>query len=139
MTATPRNTGKRNSRSSATAPKRNGRRALSKHGVGAVALAVAGLVMAAGHGCPAVAVLGAVALYMLVKGRRGPVAGSGTYARQALRLIAWGVVALAVTASSQGSMAPGGPVLGLAFAAGLATALVLTATGSRRSATPNSK
>lgn len=108
------------------------RATLSRNATGAVAVIVAALVMLVGHGHSAVAALGAVTLYLLVKGRRGPVAGSGTAARRVLRALCWVVVAVAVAAAAQGVSAPGGATFGLALAAALATALRLTAQRPQR-------
>lgn len=120
-----RNTG---SRKRNTSPRRTTqrRKGLSRNAVGAVAVTVAALVLLAGHGATAVAAIGVVALYALVKGRCGPVAGSGTTARQTLRALCWAAVTAAVALAVQGLAAPGGATLGLALAAGLATALRLT-------------
>lgn len=104
---------------------------LSQNATGAVAIVVAVLVLLAGHGQGAVAVLGGVALYLLVKGRRGPVAGSGTTARQTLRALCWAAVATVALLVSQGFTATGGPAFGVALAAALATALRLTSQGHR--------
>lgn len=106
---------------------------LSQRGCGVVALVVAGLVALAGTGHHGAAALGAGALYLLVTGRVAAVASIVPSAKQVLRGIAWCAVALAVLAALQGSTAPGGPLLGLALAAALATYLKLTATHSRRS------
>ena len=115
--------GKRNTKSNG---KRTATRRPSQRRIGTVALAVAGLVALAGAGHALTAVLGAVALYVLVTGR---VAASATMlpsARQVLRGLCWGAVAAAVAMSAQGPTQVGGATLGLALAAALATALRLT-------------
>lgn len=99
---------------------------LSQRGCGVVALVVAGLVALAGTGHHGAAALGAGALYLLVTGRIAAVASLVPSAKQLLRGIAWCAVALAVLAALQGSTAPGGPLLGFACAAALATYLRLT-------------
>lgn len=131
MTSTQRNTGSQN-RSTATPRRDTAAQRLSRDATGAVAVAAAVLVMLAGHGYGAVAALGGCALYLLVKGRRGPVAGSGTTARQVLRAACWSAVAAVAVLVSQGFTATGGPALGVALAAALATALMLTAQRRRR-------
>lgn len=99
---------------------------LTNRGCGIVALAVAGAVALAGTGHHGAAALLAGALYLLVTGRVAAVASIVPSAKQLLRGIAWCAVALAVLAALQGSTAPGGPLLGLALAAALATYLKLS-------------
>lgn len=118
MARNAKSNSKRNSRKTAT-------RRLSHRGATAVALTVACLVLLAGCGHAAVALLGFVALYVLVIRGAAVRPGSIPAPRRTLRALAWLAVATAVLASVQGSTAPGGATLGLALAAGLATALKL--------------
>jgi hypothetical protein len=119
-----------------TATKKTRRRTtpvrLSQRGVAVVALAVAGLAVAAATGHQGVAALLGSGLYLLVSGRATAVAAALPTARQVLRGIAWTVAATATLVAVQGTTAPGGATLGLALAAALATALKLTATSRRR-------
>ncbi len=104
---------------------------LSPRGCGVVATVVAGLVALAGSGHVGAATLGAILLYLLVGGGASAVAAVIPDARQALRGVCWIVVALAALAAAQGSTAPGGPTLGFALAAALATYLRLSARRTR--------
>lgn len=117
----------RNGRSNS---RRNTRRArpvrLSNRGCGVVSLLVAGLVALAGTGHMGAAALVGALLYLLVSGKATVAAGLLPSAKQLLRGIGWCAVALAVLAALQGSTAPGGPLLGLALAAALATYLRLS-------------
>lgn len=119
-------------RSPSATPRRNTPVRLSQRGIGAVALAVAGLVVLAANGHAGVAVLGAYSLYLLVSGRAAAVARIVPSARQALRALAWTAAAVATATALQSQQGGAtGPVLGLALAAALATVLRLTA-GRRR-------
>lgn len=120
-----RNTATPSRRTASQRPKRRSRK-LSQRGTGIAAVAVAVLVLLAGAGFTSVAALAGAILYWQVKDCRGPVAGSGTTARRLLRALCWAAVAAAVALAAQGWPAPGGATLGLALAAGLATALKLT-------------
>jgi hypothetical protein len=127
MTATQRNT-----RRTAT---RNGAVKLTQRGIGAVSLSVAVLVALAATGHTGVAALLGYALYLLVSGRGKHVARIVPSARKALRALAWSAVAVAAVMASQahqdGASGASGPVLGLALAAALATALRLTSRRKR--------
>lgn len=120
----------------ATANRNASRRAtpkLSQRGVATVAVAVAVAVLLAGNGHAGLALAIGVALYLLVGGGAAAVAKILPDARQVLRGLSWAAVAGAVLLASQGSTAAGGPSLGLALAAALATYLRCTRRGGRRS------
>lgn len=101
---------------------------LTQRGIAVIATVAGGLVLLAAAGHAAIAAIVGYALYLLVSGRGRRVARILPTARQALRALGWTAVALAVTASAQGTTAPGGATLGVALAVALATALKLTAT-----------
>lgn len=132
MTATAGATHSSNARRTATATQRRGAPRLSQRGKGAVAVTVAVLVLIAGHGHAGAASLVGLVLYCLVTDRASAVASIVPSARQALRGLAWVVVAVAFVTASQGTAAAGGPLLGVALAAALGTYLKLTAKPAQR-------
>lgn len=99
---------------------------LSHRGVAVVAVATAGLVAIALNGFLLEAGMAAYAGYLLMSGHGRRVAAIIPTARQALRALCWGIVALAVFAATQGPTGPGGAQLGLCLAAALAMTLRLT-------------
>ena len=127
----------RNSRSNARRPRATPAThrpvKLSQRGVLVVSVLSGALVIAAANGHAGHAAIAGYALYLLVTGKSKTAAQKVPDLRNALRALCWSAVAVAALMALHGTEAPGGTGFGLALAAALTVALMLTGGNGRRS------